>query len=280
MIFAMLFWGGSWVSSKYVTQTCHPQVASFIRFFLTFLAFFPMMFFFKQSFILNRIQFFRILMSSFLMVAYFQLFFFGLSIGLAGIGGVIVTGLNPLFIFLLSLVFFHKKTHLKEIFALFFGLAGTLLILQIWQISYERLVLNGNLFYLIAAVTWAFVTLSSQYAQEKVSLWVYSFYLYFFSTLIQFFFALPYSIPGSLSQNTSFWLNMAYLALLPSIFSNTVYFYAASSWGSKKTGFFTFLVPFASIFFSFVFLGESPALFTLFGGGLVIFAVYLIQSKK
>ena len=276
----MIFWGGAWVSSKIVTHNLHPQSASFWRFFLTLVAFFPFVFIFKQSLKINWVLFWRIFLSSLLMVIYFQLFFFGLSVGLAGIGGVIVTGLNPLFIFLIAIFIFKKTASTQEIFSLFLGLAGSLLILQVWNIHFKDLILSGNLFYCIAAVVWALVTLSSQYAQEKTTIWVYSFYLYLFSSMIQFFFAIPYDILSAFEQDDPFWLNMAYLALFPSIFSNTVYFYASSFWGSRKTGVYTFLVPFASVLLSWLFLNETPHLFTVIGGIIVTLSVYLIQSKK
>lgn len=280
MVLAMFLWGASWVSSKYLTQNAHPQVLSFWRFFLTIFFSLPFMFYFKQSFVLSKEVFFRILLSSLFMVIYFQLFFIGVSKGLAGIGGVIVTGLNPLFIFLISLFLFKKQIHLKESIGLLLGFLGAMLILQIWRIQPETLLMSGNFFYFLGAIMWAIVTLSSQYAQQRTSVWIYSFYLYVFSTAIQFCFALPCQPLSVFEQHWPFWANLIFLAIFPSVFSNTVYFFTSSYWGSRKAGVYTFLVPLASVFLSWLILGEEPALFTIIGGILAVIAVYLIQFKK
>ena len=188
--------------------------------------------------------------------------------------------LIPIFTFTATMFLSRIRIHLLEASGLVIGFAGTLIILRIWSIDVGQLLRTGNLFFLIAAFLWSGLTINSQKAQEKVSIWVFIFYLNGFSAIIQFLFAAPYGIDDLFSVSISFWAFMIYLSLFSSILATTVYFYAAKLLGPHKASVFTFLVPTSTIILSWIFLKEVPETSTLIGGCISITAVYLVQYTK
>jgi drug/metabolite transporter (DMT)-like permease len=279
IIISMMIWGGSWVSAKFVSSLVAPEVLVFWRFLITFLSFIPVVIIFKENLKVDIKSLIILFICALILAVYNFLFFTGLKIGFAGAGGVLVTCINPIFTFIISLIIFKVKIHLKEAIGLILGLIGGLVILQIWNISISKLLLSGNLVFLIASLSWATLTIVSQRVQKKVSLFVFSFYLYGFSTLITFFFALPHGIITVFDLHISFWLNILYLAIISTTFATTVFFLGSRRLGSNSASSFMFLVPVSALFFSFIILHEIPNIFTISGGILAMTAVYLINYK-
>lgn len=277
---AMAAWGASWVSGKMISKTVPFQVTLFWRHAITLISFLPMMIFLKQSFRLTQKALIRIFITSLILFSINQLFFLGLQNGFAGIGGVLVPTLNPILVFLLSFLIFRKKFHFQDFIVLFTGLIGGFFILQIWNINLEKLILSGNLFFILCALGWAALTLSGNWSLEKTTVWIYSFYLYLFSTIIQFFFTLSHSFLIVFTTDFSFWINLIIVSLFSNTFSTTVYFIASKKIGSHKASSFSFLVPFTAVLFSWLLLGEIPQISTLIGGILAVFSVYWINFHK
>ena len=117
------------------------------------------------------------------MTVYNQLFFRGLKNGLAGAGGVLVTTTNPLFTYAFWIILYKKQLKAGAIIGLILGLIGGLVLLEIWRISLDALLLSGNLFFIIASIIWAFITLTSQETQKRTGFLTYCFYLYGLSSL-------------------------------------------------------------------------------------------------
>ena len=280
MFLAMSIWGGSWVSAKSISMKAGFHTLVFLRFFLTTLCYIPFLFIFKESLRVDRKTLFRLLLAAALMILYTQIFFLGLQKGFAGTGGVIVTTLNPIFTFVLSLIFFKIPIRKKQIFALFLGLSGGMLTIQIWKNNLSALLLSGSLLFVVGAVVWAGLTLNSQKAQEKISVWVYSIYIYFIASVFEVFFMDWGDFFKTFDAGLGFWLNLGYLTVLSTTFSTTLYFYSSKVMGSNFTSSFTFIVPISSVFFSWLLIDEAVQPATLLGGSLSMIAVYLLHTKK
>lgn len=280
MSLAMLIWGGSWVSAKLISGMLPFQVLVFYRFFLTFLCFALILAFLKEKPRLSRRSFVQILLATLFYVMYSQLFFAGLRNGFAGLGGVLVTTMNPIFTFIIASSLFRKSVSWREIAGLIAGLCGGGIILNVWDLNTTLLLESGNLFFLMAAFVWASLTISSQHAQRDLSVWTYSFYLNGFATLVQIPFAVPEGIAGAILLPPFFWLQMFYLAVISTTFATTIYFYAADKAGSHRASSYTFLVPLCAMGLSWLILDEKPGIRVVIGGIVAIAAVYMINLKR
>ena len=160
------------------------------------------------------------------------------------------------------------------------GLASGLVLIEVWQLSYGRLISSGNLFFISNALIWAIITILSQRIQKTISAVGYSFYSYLFATLAQLPFCRIDTLGSVFSAGTVFWMNMVFLSVFSSTFAGTVYFLASKKIGAQRASSFMFIVPLSALFFSAVILNEKPSASTIAGGCAAIAAVYLINRKR
>jgi len=279
MSLAMLIWGGSWVSAKLIAGMLPSQVLVFYRFLFTFLCYGAVLIIIREKPRLSRRSFVQIILATLFYVMYSQLFFAGLRTGFAGIGGVLVTTLNPIFTFIIASSLFKRSVTWREIGGLMIGICGGGVILRIWDLDTRLLLESGNLFFLLAAFVWASLTVSSQHAQKDLSVWTYSFYINGFATVFQIPFAAPEGITGVFHLGPFFWAQMTYLSLISTTFATTIYFYATDKLGPRRASSFTFLVPLCAIVMSWLILDEKPGISIIAGGIIAIIAVYIINYK-
>lgn len=276
----MLAWGISWPIAKMTTQSTPPEVLIFWRNLATSLALSPILFFYRDHLKISTKAMVNVLAGAILMSVYNYLFFAGLRDGLAGLGGVIVTTVNPLMNYsILILLGWHRVTK-NEIVGLCLGLLGGIFLLRIWEIDRELLLRGGNFFFLVASFLWAVLTVVSSHSKNFLHPIIFSFYVYCLSTILTFPVAYREDFLVVLQNGFSFWLGIFYLSAISTGFGTTVYFISSSKLGSGKASSFIFLVPGTAILSSWVFMGEVPALTTVFGGTIALLAVKIIQGKE
>ena len=66
---------------------------------------------------------------------YNYFFFTGTNVGLAGIGGVLVTTTNPLFTMVLIAIISKRYLTIREVFGITLGILGGCFIINIWQLG-------------------------------------------------------------------------------------------------------------------------------------------------
>ncbi len=280
IILAMLSWGGSWTSGKSISSSI--ELVVFWRFFITFISFIPIILFLKQSLHLNRVGFFQIVAGAIFLVIYNFFFLNGekSTFGLAGSGGVLVTTLNPLFTFIISLLIFKQPIKKKETYGLLLGLLGGAILLKAWNVFNPDFMNIADTLFLLAAFTWAMLSVVSQKSKENMTAFVFSFYTYGLAALISFFIAIPKDVFNISQINGVTWFNIFYLSLAATTFGTTAYFFAASKLGASKASSYTFLVPASAVFFSWLILHEQIKIYTVIGGILALAAVYMINYRK
>ena len=133
MVFAMIFWGASWISTKVLTTYVNEYELVFLRMGICFITMFPIIYFYKLSFKIDLKSFYLILVASVILTFYSIVMFLGVEHGTGSFGGALVTTLIPIITFIL-IAFLHKKTiSLKHSFALILGAFGVLNMLNIWN---------------------------------------------------------------------------------------------------------------------------------------------------
>ncbi len=267
------------MSGKVASSYAESEVIIFWRFLATFVSLFPIVILFRESFRLNLQSFFYAVLGSVLYLGYNHLFFAGLKAGYAGAGGVLVTTLNPLITFALTLLAKKHSLSVRESFGLGLGILGGAILLELHTGGIEKIFLAGNSYFLIGSFVWALLTITGQKSKDKIHPIVFSFYVYFFSTVFDFFMAFPYDINKVFQFDYVFWLNIFYLSVISTTFGTTVYFFASGKLGSHRASTYIFIVPFTALFSSHILLGEELKISTLMGGTLAIFAVILINLR-
>lgn len=279
MMFAMLLWGGGWSALKISTEYVGVEVLTFWRFAIMTIAFTPVLFFFKEPLRLPRRSLKYIAMSSILNILFMLFAYLGVKYSTAGSGGVIITILSPLFTFLLSLIILkHVHTNIQYL-GLGIGVVGGMIMLDIQNIQFSDLLHSGEPYFILAAVTWAFITLASQRSHTHINPIHYSFFISVISTILLFILTFPYDIRVVFEQDSHFWIALLYLGIFAQTVATTTFFVASGRLGSSKASSFMFLVPLFALMISYLLLDESIQMHVVLGGAISLIAVYFINKK-
>ncbi len=278
MVVAMTLWGGGWVALKVLTAAVSFEVITFWRFAIMFVAFLPLILWMKRPIVIPYRSIKYIIAGAGLNVAFMVVAFFGVKYGSAGGGGVIITTLSPLVTFALAAVIYKKRLTASQVMGLSLGMVGGLIMLQAWE-SGSGLFSSANLFYMLAALIWAVVTLLSQASHIHIYPLHYSFAISFVGTMMLMPFNTLSELAVVFDQDGYFWISLIYLGVLGQTVATTIYFFASAQIGSGKASSFMFIVPFSALFFAALFLKEPLQMHIVAGGVVSILAVVLINRK-
>lgn len=280
MVFAMVTWGYSWVGAKILGPYGHVSTKIFLRFIFASVALIPILLKYHIPFKIDKKGFMFILWNSISLCFYNYFYFKSTHMGLAGVGGVLVTTLNPILTSLFVFSFLDRSSaKLKEIVGLIMGLTGGSIIMRLWEMDIALMISSGNIFYILASCSWVSVTITSQKSKNHIHFLTYSFWSFLIASLFSLFFCEIESISQTMNYDWIYWLNIFLLSIVVMSFANTMYFFASSKIGAVKASSFIFVVPLTAIIFSKIILNEQVLYTTVLGGVLSVIAVYLINKK-
>lgn len=280
LFFAMLSWGISWSNAKVIGEYLPSKTIMFWRFLFSSFSLIPILFFTRFTYKQFKSSILGILIASVLLVGYNYCYFTGTHLGLAGMGGVVVTTLVPVFTILFTRIYFRIKIKQSTWIGIILGLISGMLILQLWKYTFEEIVNNGNIYFILGAIIWAVLTIITQKVTQNLDTLFYSFFTFFISAVL-----LAVMIPSAIdfsifNQDGRFWIHFLSVTLGAMSFGTVAFFYAAKNLGSHRAGSFVFLVPVSALGFSMWILNEIPELISLVGAGLAIAAVYIINLSQ
>ncbi len=278
MVFAMIFWGASWISTKVLTNYVNEYELVFLRMGICFISMFPLIYFFKLSFKIDLKSFIFILFASVILTLYSLVMFLGVQHGTGSFGGALVTTLIPIITFIL-IAFLNKKTiSLKHSFALILGAFGVLNMLDIWNFNLNEIFSKDNIYFLLAAFLWSILTIITSKA-TKINAFVFTFYTYIISSFTLFIFFVDGNIFHKIVDfDFIFWFNMFIITILSTTFATSIYFIGASKLGAKEASSYIFLVPASALSFGAIFLGEEITFNVIIGTICTIIAIYILNN--
>ena len=195
--------------------------------------------------------------------------------------GIIYTS-SPIFIILISSLFFREKINYLKIIGLISCLVGVFIIIIKGDISFliNLKFTMGDLWMLGAAIGWA----------------LYSIYLFYWKsdlavfprfTLIAFFGALSllpfyileenFFLKTNFDNNFIFWVSFA--AISPGIIAFSLYTLTQKYLGASTTGFTLYLFTVYGAFYGIFLFQEKLELFHYIGTILVFFGIFLVKKK-
>lgn len=281
LILTMACWGISWPTSKILTNYTDTYTLIFLKFFLSAITIIPILFLFlKPKRFFHKDIATPLFYATIFLMLYNLLFFYGLKIGFAGLGGVIVTGSNPIFTFLIVAFLEKAKIKKNQKLALGLGIIGTVITADVFSLKLSNILDGGNILFLLASVGWSLVTIFSAKPKQLINPIVFTVYLYLSSSLVTVVFFTSFSsIIEIFTFDALFWANLIFTTILTSGIATTFYFYASSHLGASQASSYVFLVPLMAVISSNIFLNETPRISTIVGGLILIVSIYLINKK-
>lgn len=280
MIVSMFLWGLSWPSGKVLAGYCSVVNFTVYRYAIVVATTALLLPLLGMRFKIKKEGISIVVVSGVLLAAYSFSFFNGLSKGAAGAGGVLVTTMNPIMAYMLGIALSKRAPSRNESYGLLLGVAAGVVLLRVWE-STDALLNSGNIYFLLAACTWAvmskFTSKAGRYgASLAFSLWQYVVTLLCFLPFVN----IPEMQATLGSADWKFWGNLVFSSAIVTSGATTVYFYATSRLGAEKASSFIFLVPLAAALSSWILLGEKLQAHTIVGGVLGIAAVYVMNNPS
>ena len=278
MVFAMIFWGASWISTKVLTNYVNEYELVFLRMGICFISMFPLICFFKLSFKFDLKSFIFILIASVILTLYSIVMFLGVQHGTASFGGALVTTLIPIITFILIALLNKKSISLKHSFALILGAFGVLNMLNIWEFNIDEMFAKDNIYFLLAAFLWSILTIITSKA-TKINAFIFTFYTYIISSFTLFVFFVDENVFHKIVDfDFIFWFNMFIITILSTTLATSIYFIGASKLGAKEASSYIFLVPASALSFGAIFLGEEITFNVIIGTICTIIAIYILNN--
>ena len=280
MVLAMITWGYSWAGAKILGPYGDVSIKIFLRFFLASIALVPILLKYRIPFTISKRGFQFILINALSLCSYNYFYFRSTHMGLAGVGGVLVTTLNPILTSTVVFCVVDRSVNLKDLIGLAIGFTGGSIIIRFWEMDLALMIQSGSLFYILASFSWVSVTLTSQRSKGQIHFLSYSLWSFAIAAGFSFLFCDWPGIVDTINYDRYFWINILSLSIVVMSFANTMYFFASSKIGAVRASSFIFIVPLTAIIFSKILLDEPVRLTTLIGGSLSIIAIYLINKKN
>jgi len=276
----MLLWGLSWSNAKILGNYFPPLTIMFWRFFIASIVLLPIVFYQKVNWDIIKLNIMELLFASILLTSYNFCYFKGTQIGLAGIGGVLVTTTVPILTTILSLIIYKNKLLFNVKVGVFFGLISGVILLKLWNYSFENLLISGNIYFILGAIIWSVLTILTQKLTKEIHSLHFSIVIFSISTLLIYIISSNSINLDIFKAGKSFWYNFLSVTVGAMAFGTVAFFYATQKLGAHKASSFTFLVPVSAITFSIILLNEIPDNLSLLGCVLAIFAVIIINLPR
>lgn len=184
----------------------------------------------------------------------------------------------PVMVFIYTVIFDKNKINNKGIISIIIAFIGAILSLNIFN-EKASLPIMGIIFGVLSALFYSFMNIYSEKKLASVS----AFSINLYSTLFSLIFLLIYVNPiklFSISLNYLDIKNIVLLAIICEIIPLTLLYAAIKYIGYFKVSIIGNLEIPTSIIVGYLFLKEDIKVTQLFGGFLIIVAVYLLKSNK
>ena len=195
--------------------------------------------------------------------------------------GIIYTS-SPIFIILISAIFFNEKINFMKIIGLISCLIGVFAIIIKGDLN---LLLNlnftiGDLWMLAAAIGWALYSIYLFYWKSELPLFQRFTLVAFFGAISLLpFYIIEEAVVQKTSFNLQFFLWVVFAAISPGIIAFTLYTQAQKKLGASLTGFTLYVFTIYAAIYGFIFFDEKLETFHYIGTVLVFIGVYLAKKN-
>ena len=195
--------------------------------------------------------------------------------------GIIYTS-SPIFIILISSLFFREKINYLKIIGLISCLVGVFIIIIKGDISFliNLKFTMGDLWMLGAAIGWALYSIYLFYWKSDLAVFPRFTLIAFFGavSLLPFYILEEnYFLKTNFDNNFLFWVSFA--AISPGIIAFSLYTLTQKYLGASTTGFTLYLFTVYGAFYGIFLFQEKLELFHYIGTILVFIGIFLVKKK-
>jgi drug/metabolite transporter (DMT)-like permease len=280
MLLVPLVWALSGVSAKYLSFYISEDEVVVYRFFLSALSTLPLLLWMKIPMKISPKNFVICILLAFFLIGNYRTYFMGMQRGAVGLGAALVTVLIPIFVYIMMIFSKKSKPILKDWLALAMGVAGVALMLDLEQLNLERLVTGGNIYFVLAALTYAMFTVAASY-MRSIHVLTINFYVCLIGFLIDWNLSYDSNHLFTLGgMDYIFWINILFVSVIAGTAITAVYYTGLRIIGSKKSSAFSILTPFFAIALGAIFFGEMITINNAIGIVMAVMALFVLNDLK
>ena len=280
MLLVPFVWALSGVSVKYLSFSISEDEVVVYRFFLSALSTFPLLIWFKIPLRISLKNLVICILLAFFLIGNYRTYFMGMQRGAVGLGAALVTVLIPIFVYIIMIFSKKSKPILKDWLALVIGAIGVVLMLDLEQLNLDILVSGGNIYFVLAALTYALFTVFASYMRSIHVLTIH-FYVCLFGLLIDWNLSYDSNHLSSLvNMDYVFWINMLFISVIAGTAITALYYTGLRIIGSKKSSAFSILTPFFAIALGAIFFGEMITIYNAIGILMAVLALIILNDLK
>jgi drug/metabolite transporter (DMT)-like permease len=269
-----------------VSINAHPLSIAFYRLLFTTLIIFPFVLFSKgtrrELLNLSHMTFFLMILIGLILAVHFSLWITSLKYTSVA-SSVILVAAHPILVGPVSHYFFGEKLSRINAMGIALSVLGVIILVygnyDFPSIGLDSL--EGNILALLGGIAAGFYILGGRKIRKNVSVSSYVFVVYGVSTLTLFFICLIIRVPV-FSLSVEDYQLIFIMAVVSGIFGHTFY-----NWSLKfiRTSLVSVMLlgePLISSLFAFAipWINQVPSCYTIFGGLIIIFGIYLTAKKK
>ena len=280
MLLVPFVWALSGVSAKYLSFYISEDEVVVYRFFLSALSTLPLLIWMKIPMKISLKNFLICIFLAFFLIVNYRTYFMGMQRGAVGLGAALVTVLIPIFVYIMMIFSKKSKPILKDWLALILGVTGVTLMLDLGQLNLERIVTGGNIYFVLAALTYAMFTVAASY-MRNIHVLTINFYVFLLGFLIDWNLAFDSNNLSKLgSMDYIFWINILFVSVIAGTAITAVYYSGLRIIGSKKSSAFSILTPFFAIVLGAIFFGEMITIYNAIGILMAVLSLIVLNDLK
>lgn len=279
-MFAVVFWGASFIATKYLLDELTPETIILMRLILAISLLLAIALIQKRKFTIYLKSHGYILLLALIAVFHLWIQVTGLKFTTASNTGWII-GMAPIFMAVLGLIFFKEKLNLLKVLGIIIATLGLLLLVGKGNPLNIDLIKNkGDLLVLASAFTWGIYSMVNKKISLNYSPLMTILYLFIMMAIIIFPFTINASSINSVIKLSAVgWISILFLGLLCSGVSYVIWAYALREMESAKVGAYLYFEPFITVIASWIFLNEVITLLMILSGLIITLGVFLVNKE-
>lgn len=279
-LLAILFWGASFIATKYLLAELTPETIISMRLILAITLLLSIALIQKRDFSINFKSHLYILVLAMIAVFHLWIQVTGLKFTTASNTGWII-GTAPIFMAVLGLIFFKEKLNALKIIGIITATFGLLLLVGKGDLSNIDLIKNkGDLLVLSSSFTWGIYSMVNKKISLNYSPLMTILYLFIMMAIIIIPFTVSASSINSVKNLSGLgWIAILFLGLLCSGVSYVIWAYALREMESAKVGAYLYFEPFVTVLTAWIFLREDITLLMMLSGLIITAGVFLVNKE-
>ena len=275
----MLFWGSSFIATKYLLDEITPETIIAMRLILAIVLLLVIAVYQKRDFSINIKSHAYILLLAFIAVFHLWIQVTGLKFTTASNTGWII-GTAPVFMAILGFFFFKEKLDILKISGIIIAAFGLLMLVGKGNPANIDLIQNkGDLLVLSSAFTWGIYSMVNKKISLNYSPLMTILYLFIMMAII----IIPFNLNSAAIKSVIHlsgvgWISILFLGLLCSGVSYVIWAYALREMESAKVGAYLYFEPFVTIIAAWIFLREDITLLMILSGLVITAGVFLVNK--